>query len=463
MKKRIYLPLSIVVISFLLWQLINMHTPFVWLPSIDHDSREPFGAALFDKLMEKSLPKGYDVKEDIPEELDPDTDAILYCKYALGAYRYGYSNYESETKRAKKIMDFVKRGGDVIVSVAYIEHSGSEEKDSLLLNYDLTYKRNRLVDIKGGEIKETWLIKEDTWSQPIEHGHEFHELSRINAPGYALQPLIKDLKDNTPENDTLTWADGHCSYTISPIYAVGSELYNLITRDHEVMMTYKYEHWHEEALAFRRQYKSGGSITFVATPLLFTNYAVMDPVAIQLTQRLLTPVKDKHLVRIEGKNLPDKVKMFANNDEFSFLRKNRSLRYGFYLLISTLVLAFINYSRRRIRAIPLLPEEKNMTLDFARFMGTFHYRRHDYKQVVLSQYETMLHLLGETMVRDVNRLNSTELKEVIVDKTHLPPADVGMLIRTVGKLRDTDLTIDQKDMMNMLDIIRKIKQHITKL
>lgn len=458
MKRKIYWILSVAVIGSLLWLLFSTRIPFVWQPTFDHNSKQPFGAALFDSLMSSSLPKGYEVRPDLTDSLNPKEDAILYCKQTIGEYRRGFSNYDSEVERGRKIMDYVKRGGQVIVATASLNRYGS---DSLLHVYDLKYSIDRLITIDGNKFKERILQHEDIWEAKIDKSHSVSDLIR-NISSDALHPVIDSLKKGLPiPKDTLTWLSGQNCYVLSPLYTAGSELYNLCTSRHEALMTYRFRHWHEEALAFRAQYQGGGSITFVSTPLLFSNYAVMDPVAIQLTQRLLSPVRDKHLVRIVGRNMPDKVKVMANKDEFSFIRQRPALRYAFYLLLAVLVLAFINYSRRRIRAIPLLPEEKNVTFEFARFMGTFHYRRHDYKQVVLSQYETMLHLLGESMVRDVNRLNSTELKETIVDKTHLPPADVGLLIRTVMKLQNTDETIDQQDMMKLLDIIRKIKEHFT--
>lgn len=463
MKRKIYIALSVLIIGILLWFLFTMHIPFVWKPTFHHNSTQPFGAALFDSLMTKSLPNGYEVKPDLPKQLDPAQNAVLYCKFSLGVYQRGYDNRTAETERAKAIMDFVKRGGHVIVATADINYWSwdDEEEDKLLIAYDLKYKRDRVVSIVGDKIVESYRnLSEDIVSSQTESYEDWIDYNRHTGYQEALLPLTETLKKRKVDNDTLTWLSDQTDYVLSPLYTAGSQLYDLCTTQHRVVMTYRYNHYHHEALAFGRQYKKGGSITFVATPLLFSNYAVMDQEALPLTQRLLSPLLDKHLIRIEGVNEPVDVKLYANKDEFSFIRRHRSLRYAFYLLLGTLVLAFINYSRRRMRAIPLPAEEKNVTLDFARFMGTFHYRHHDYKQVVLNQYETMLHLLGETMVSDVNRLTTSELKEIIVDKTHLPAADVGMLIRTAYKLQNTEEVIDQKDMMQLLDIIRRIKMEL---
>lgn len=463
MKRKIYIALSVLVVGILLWFLLTMHIPYNWKPTFQHNSTQPFGAALFDSLMTQSLPNGYEVEPDLPEHLDPAQNAVLYCKFCLGTYQRGYSNREDEIERGEAIMDFVKRGGHVIVATANINYWSWEEEgeDKLLKAYDLKYKRDRIVRIEDDKIVESYRnLNEAIEASQTESYEDWIDYERHTEYQYALLPLTETLKNRKVDNDTLTWVKDQTDFVLSPLYTAGSQLYNLCSTQHRVLMTYRYNHYHHEVLAFRRQYTKGGSITFVATPLLFSNYAVMDSEALPLTQRILLPLLDKHLIRIEGVNEPDGVKLYANKDEFSFIRRHRSLRYAFYLLLGSLVLAFLNYSRRRMRAIPLLPEEKNVTLDFARFMGTFHYRRHDYKQVVLNQYETMLHLLGETMISDVNRLTTSELKEVIIEKTHLPAADAGMLVRTVYKLQNTEEIINQEDMMKLLDVIRKVKAEL---
>lgn len=464
MKRKIYIALTIVVLGLLLLLLFSIRLPYTWIPNFDHDSKQPFGAAMFDSLMSASLPNGYEVKADMSAEIDPATDAVLYCKYSIGAYQFGFSNKENELVRAKKIMNFVKRGGNVIVATANIDfNTYGTECDSILLVYGLEYSSKRIVNIENNRVKIRKYDKPINYefNPEVQPGHKALELARVRSFKDALLPLINEMEKTLVDSDTMTWVEDNRQFRLNPLYVAGSDLYQTCTTKQKVLMTYNYRHWHTEAFAFRTRYTSGGSVTFVAAPLLFSNYAVMDAEALQLTTRLLAPLQDKHLVRIEGKNPPDKKKLIANNDEFSFIRRHRSLRYAMYLFLAAMALAFVNYSRRRMRAIPLLPEEKNVTLDFARFMGTFHYRRHDYKQVLLNQYQTMLHVMGESMVRDVYRLDSAELRDVIVEKTRLPQADVGQLIRTVVKLQNTDATLTQEDMMKLLDMIRKIKEHFT--
>lgn len=467
MKQKIYTALSVAVIAILLYFLFTMHVPYVWVPTFEHKSKEPLGCAMFDSLMSASLPQGYEVKSDVPKDLDPSTDALLYCKVSLGDFQTKYENKSQEIARGRQIMNFVARGGHVIVATANINnYSYDSSKDSLLIVYGLEAHYNQNVIVEGHKIRvrEFPKTKDGTYvDHRIDSHHTQSELDRMSGNNnyrQHLYGLVQRMKDDKQAKDTLTWVDGNEAFEVSPLLTVDPNLWNLCTTKHRVLMTYKFDGWHKEAVAFQARYTSGGSITFVATPLLFTNYAVMDPSARQLTQRLIAPVKDLHLVRIEGRNKPSEKELIAKKDDFSFIRRHQSLKYAMYVFLTALILAFINYSRRRMRAIPLPPVEKNVTLDFARFMGTFHYRRHDYKQVLLSQYQTMLHQLGEVTIKDVDRMTSSELKDLIVDKTQLPPGDVGMLTRVVLKLQNTDETLTQEDMMKLLDVIRQIKEKL---
>jgi len=430
-KKQLYVLLSALVLGALIYFLITMHTPFRWAPTFEHDSKEPFGCALFDSLMAKTFQQGYEVQQDLPDSLDPKRDAILYCKFNIGSYSHYYENYEPETERAKKLMNFAKKGGKVIVATIMVEEGYNN--DTLLLKaYDLR-------------------------TTPNSHYHSWLDYSYLTDPENAIYRNVAEMKKEKLELDTLTWlADGKI-YKVNRLLTANTQLPYHHKNNHPKLMKGR-RGKDQLPMAFTRNYKSGGTVEYVATPLFFTNYAVMDEEAVQLSLRLLYPVRDRHVIRILGKNPTKDLKSTQNRDQFSFLRRHRSLRYAFYLILVTLSLFMFFGARRKMRSIPLLPKERNMTLDFARFMGTFHYRRHDYKQVLLSQYELMLHALGETMYSDVNRLTADELQQVLEEKTRLPRTEIRQLVQTAEKLKQTDMTISQQDMMHLLDVIRDVKK-----
>ena len=50
----------------------NAPSKFVWEPTFNHYDKQPFGCAVFDSLMEKSVPAGYEVTKKTIAQLERD-------------------------------------------------------------------------------------------------------------------------------------------------------------------------------------------------------------------------------------------------------------------------------------------------------------------------------------------------------------------------------------------------------
>ena len=48
----------------------NAPSKFVWEPTFNHYDKQPFGCAVFDSLMEKSVPAGYEVTKKTIAQLE---------------------------------------------------------------------------------------------------------------------------------------------------------------------------------------------------------------------------------------------------------------------------------------------------------------------------------------------------------------------------------------------------------
>jgi len=346
-RNHIYIVLSALVMAVLFSLLMSVHKPFSWAPTLQTESKEPFGCKLFDKLMSRSLPLGYEVLDDLPDSLNASRDAILYSKYVIGSYSPGYENAEQEAVRGRKLYDFAsKQGGKVVVAAIQLNMFN----DSLVSSY-------------GFEKPEKY------------YGY--------NYAYEVIKPLVEQQKECEMAPRRLTILSSRRSVYVNELLIAGNELNSSFSpQKHQALI----DDQSGNHIAFVRRFKSGGEIYYVAAPLLFSNYAANDAQARSLIVELLSPLANRHVVRIMGKNKPEK-KTFATNDEFSFIRKHPSLNAAFQLFLAVLILALLFYSRRRMRAIPLPPEEHNMTLDFAKTMGTFHYRRHNRKLLQKSAEE----------------------------------------------------------------------------
>ena len=124
----------------------------------------------------------------------------------------------------------------------------------------------------------------------------------------------------------------------------------------------------EKSDVYRIHTKDNREIILVGTPLLFTNYGVLNNSA--YVHRLMNRLKDLPVVRTEA-YMPN-----YDASEESPLReflKRPPLRWALYLVVLGIVLFMGFNARRRQRAIPVEQPPRNHQLDFIRHIGTLQY------------------------------------------------------------------------------------------
>lgn len=417
MKRSYYFyAAAVLLVGFFVWYQLY-YSPFVWKPDFKTDSKQPFGMAFFDRLLKEKMPMGYEVVPQVPDTLDPKRDAVLYCKYDIGTYPMQSNIYEQELERANKLRKFADQGGKVIVASCRL--------------------------LKGNKIYETYKLG---------------NLESDANPHWWLGSCVDDMKDEFKPRETVITVGTGKRYRLQPFLTVTPALGNNMEKHHIPLLK---KHVSGEMLAFRGKFNNGGSIDFVSAPLLFSNYAIFDEDARQVTSLLLEPVSNRHLIRVEGINDPYQPvgtkRTWKNIGSLSFVRQHAPLRYAYYLAVVTVVLFFVFNSRRRMRAIPLLPEPNNATLEFARFMGTFHLRRGDFAELCVQMFDEVISLLNEAYALDVSKLEDAALCDVIENRTRLPRNQVMKVIIAVSRLRSGQSTIGQKEAIGLMDEIKAIR------
>ena len=93
--------------------LIELSVPkrFVWEPTFSHDSKQPFGCALFDSLAKTSVKHGYSVKHTTFYQLLNDSSVKAPLSVIDIYSEYGkYSGLEK-----KSLLDFVSKGNKLLI------------------------------------------------------------------------------------------------------------------------------------------------------------------------------------------------------------------------------------------------------------------------------------------------------------------------------------------------------------
>lgn len=198
-----------------------------------------------------------------------------------------------------------------------------------------------------------------------------------------------------------------------------------------------------------------GELFLVSTPLLFTNYGMLDNNNASYAFRLLACLKDKPLYRIESYGMTNEAKT-----PLRYLLTQPPLLWAFVFALMTLILCMIFTAKRKQRVIPVTRPPANETLRFTQLIGNLYYQKKDYKDLLRMKYLYFC--------MDAKRLNGIDLQtdkpdEIqsrhLAEKMGKEPELVWPAFRKLKFLLRTDSTLNEKDMIdsvNQLNAWRKL-------
>lgn len=76
---------------------------------------------------------------------------------------------------------------------------------------------------------------------------------------------------------------------------------------------------------------------------------------------------------------------------FQLIKKNDALNYAWTLLVSGTLLALIFFAKRRQRAIPVIPEPENKTLEFIETIGDLYFQEGNHYDVAKKKIRYFYH------------------------------------------------------------------------
>jgi hypothetical protein len=167
-----------------------------------------------------------------------------------------------------------------------------------------------------------------------------------------------------------------------------------------------------------------GEFYFVATPLMFTNYGILDGDNASYTFGLLSYVKELPLVRIETYGTyGDK-----QRTPLRYILSVPALRWAIYATLILLVLFMISAAGRRQRIIPVIKSPPNRSLGFMQLISNLYFQRHDNGEILTMKYRYFC--------TEVNRLTALDFRERMPDDS-----DYQRLSEKTGKEKETLKTL----------------------
>ena len=445
-------------VLFVLFCLLQVNLPkkFVWSPTFSHVDKQPFGCFVFDSVLTQSLPNGYHVTKKTFFQLDQE-----HAKEKISVLMV-VDQQDLKQLDVKYLCNIARRGGKVMV-VASSSFDDGRNADTVMVD----------------ELERTFKVK-------IEDGLYF-----------SLRGILSGLKAHDNDMyDTIYWNNRETMYAAQPYKMfynmVGGTLFvdsvPKVKRLAYTLSTAGYDYRHDslyvgdftsfdtivdekerieriDTFAIKKVPTAvsvpygKGEVIFVSSPLLFTNYGMLEGNTSVYIFRLMSYLADLPVYRTEAYVKTDAM-LVAEQSPFREFIKRPPLRWALYLALLGVVLFMIFTARRRQRVIPIISKPANRSLEFIQLIGTLYYQRKDHVDLVRKKFKLFAEELRKTAGVDISDVNTDDREYLLLaEKTGMNSDRLKKVIRQIRLVLHSEGNISVEEMRSLIDAMDTIVRH----
>lgn len=445
-------------VLFVLFCLLQVNLPkkFVWSPTFSHVDKQPLGCFVFDSVLTQSLPNGYHVTKKTFFQLDQE-----HAKEKISVLMV-VNQQDLKQLDVKYLCNIARRGGKVMV-VASSSFDDGRNADTVVVN----------------ELERTFKVK-------IEDGLYF-----------SLRGILSGLKAHDNDMyDTIYWNNRETMYAAQSYRMfynmVGGTLFvdsvPKVKRLAYTLSTAGYDYKHDslyvgdftrfdtivdekerieriDTFAIKKVPTAvsvpygKGEVIFVSSPLLFTNYGMLEGNTSVYIFRLMSYLADLPVYRTEAYVKTDAM-LVAEQSPFREFIKRPPLRWALYLALLGVVLFMIFTARRRQRVIPIMSKPANRSLEFIQLIGTLYYQRKDHVNLVRKKFKLFAEELRKTAGVDISDVNTDDSEYLLLaEKTGMNSDRLKKVIRQIRLALHSEGNISVEEMRSLIDAMDTIVRH----
>ena len=445
-------------VLFVLFCLLQVNLPkkFVWSPTFSHVDKQPFGCFVFDSVLTQSLPNGYHVTKKTFFQLDQE-----HAKEKISVLMV-VDQQNLKQLDVKYLCNIARRGGKVMV-VASGSFDDGRNADTVVVD----------------ELERTFKVR-------IEDGTYF-----------SLRGILAGLKAHDNDMyDTIYWNDRETMYAAQSYRMfynmVGGTLFvdsvPKVKRLAYTLSTAGYDYRHDslyvgdftgfdtivdekerieriDTFAIKKVPAAvsvpygKGEVIFVSSPLLFTNYGMLEGNTFVYIFRLMSYLADLPVYRTEAYVKTDAM-LVAEQSPFREFIKRPPLRWALYLALLGVVLFMIFTARRRQRVIPIMSKPANRSLEFIQLIGTLYYQRKDHVDLVRKKFKLFAEELRKTAGVDISDVNTDDREYLLLaEKTGMNSDRLKKVIRQIRLVLHSEGNISVEEMRSLIDAMDTIVRH----
>lgn len=445
-------------VLFVLFCLLQVNLPkkFVWSPTFSHVDKQPLGCFVFDSVLTQSLPNGYHVTKKTFFQLDQE-----HAKEKISVLMV-VDQQNLKQLDVKYLCNIARRGGKVMV-VASSSFDDGRNADTVVVD---ELERTFNVRIEDG----TYFSLRGILSGLKAHDNDMYDTIYWNnrETMYAAQSYRMFYNmvggtlfvDSVPKVKRLayTLSTAGYDYRHDSLYVGDFTSFDTIVDEKERIERIDTFAIKKIPTAVSVPYGKG-EVIFVSSPLLFTNYGMLEGNTFVYIFRLMSYLADLPVYRTEAYVKTDAM-LVAEQSPFREFIKRPPLRWALYLALLGVVLFMIFTARRRQRVIPIMSKPANRSLEFIQLIGTLYYQRKDHVDLVRKKFKLFAEELRKTAGVDISDVNTDDREYLLLaEKTGMNSDRLKKVIRQIRLVLHSEGNISVEEMRSLIDAMDTIVRH----
>ena len=445
-------------VLFVLFCLLQVNLPkkFVWSPTFSHVDKQPFGCFVFDSVLTQSLPNGYHVTKKTFFQLDQE-----HAKEKISVLMV-VDQQNLKQLDVKYLCNIARRGGKVMVVASSSFDDGRNTDTVVVDELERTFK----VRIEDG----TYFSLRGILAGLKAHDNDMYDTIYWNnrETMYAAQSYRMFYNmvggtlfvDSVPKVKRLayTLSTAGYDYKYDSLYVGDFTGFDTIVDEKERIERIDTFAIKKVPTAVSVPYGKG-EVIFVSSPLLFTNYGMLEGNTFVYIFRLMSYLADLPVYRTEAYVKTDAM-LVAEQSPFREFIKRPPLRWALYLALLGVVLFMIFTARRRQRVIPIMSKPANRSLEFIQLIGTLYYQRKDHVDLVRKKFKLFAEELRKTAGVDISDVNTDDREYLLLaEKTGMNSDRLKKVIRQIRLVLHSEGNISVEEMRSLIDAMDTIVRH----
>lgn len=445
-------------VLFVLFCLLQVNLPkkFVWSPTFSHVDKQPLGCFVFDSVLTQSLPNGYHVTKKTFFQLDQE-----HAKEKISVLMV-VDQQDLKRLDVKYLCNIARRGGKVMVVASSSFDDGRNADTVVVDELERTFK----VKIEDG----IYFSLRGILSGLRAHDNDMYDTIYWNnrETMYAAQSYRMFYNmvggtlfvDSVPKVKRLayTLSTAGYDYKHDSLYVGDFTRFDTIVDKKERIERIDTSAIKKVPTAVSVPYGKG-EVIFVSSPLLFTNYGMLEGNTSVYIFRLMSYLADLPVYRTEAYVKTDAM-LVAEQSPFREFIKRPPLRWALYLTLLGVVLFMIFTARRRQRVIPIMSKPDNRSLEFIQLIGTLYYQRKDHVDLVRKKFKLFAEELRKTAGVDISDVNTDDSEYLLLaEKTGMNSDRLKKVIRQIRLVLHSEGNISVEEMRSLIDAMDTIVRH----